>query len=238
MVYDRIDDVSKQTLILIIFLTLFTAGLLILALNKSSYQPKIAYKLPIPSITVKKSVADTLLLFGDLEVVPSSTASGTVQPKFDKYLLPILVKTGTNKITAVQLEMAFDPNVLTNIDIKPSNFLEGPIILINEINSRSGRISYALGIAPSASESGKQGEGTLATLTFQTKNKLTKLSVGKTASESAATGSGSLTSSNVVKTQALKQTGIVFLSKTFVTAEGLQQSALKSTNSAQLKFGN
>jgi len=200
---------SKPTLILIIILFLFTGGLLILALNKSLYKPTQIIQPPTPSIkplptsnvAVAESdsaVAETSLLFGSLEI-----ASSSGKPK--TYSLPIIINTGTNKVTAVQLELSFDPNILTNVNITPSTFFKNPNVIINKINTDIGRISYAL--TKNASESARQEAGTIATLTF----------------ESRISSAPSI---------------ITFLSRTFVTAQGLESSALKSTNSAELKFGN
>ena len=200
---------SKPTLILIIILFLSTVGLLILALNKSLYKPTQIIQPPTPSIislptsnvAVAESdsaVAETALLFGSLEI-----ASTSGKPK--TYSLPILINTGTNKVTAVQLELSFDPNILTNVNITPSTFFKNPNVVINKINTDTGKISYAL--AATQPEGSKQGEDTLVTLTFEARI----LSVSS---------------------------AITFLPRTFVTAEGLDSSALKSTNSAELKFGN
>ena len=192
---------SKSTFILIIILFLFTGGLLILALNKSSYNSKEVRQPPVPSVI--PVTAQTSLLFGSLEI---ASTSGT--PK--TYSLPIIINTGANKVTTVQLELAFDPNILTNVNITPSAFFKNPNVVINKINNDVGRISYALAETASesaspvhATERGKQGEDTLATLTFE---------------------SGMPSTSST----------ITFLPRTFVTAEGLDGSALKSTNSAEL----
>ena len=200
---------SRPTLILVILLFLIAGGLLALALNKSFYNPKDLSQ-PVPSVI--PVTAQTSLLLGNLDV-----ASPSSYPK--TYSLPILINTGTNKVTAVQLELAFDPNILTSVNITPSTFFKNPNVIINKINSDTGRISYALtasnaaaaesdsAAAKTASESAKKGEDTLAILTFN-----------------AGTPLASST--------------ITFLPRTFVTAEGLESSALKSTNSAVLKFGN
>lgn len=191
---------SKPTLILIMILFLSAGGLLILALNRSFSNPTQVTEPPIPSIS--PVIPETSLLFGSLE-----TASSSGIPK--TYSLPIIINTGANKVTTVQLELAFDPNILTNVNVTPSAFFKNPNVVINKINNDVGRISYAL--AETASESaspaqrGKQGEGTLATLTFE---------------------SGMPSTSST----------ITFLPRTFVAAEGLEQSALKSTNSAELSF--
>lgn len=209
---------SKPTLILIIVLFFFTGGLLILALNKSFYNPKdlsqpiqsVKPVIPTSNVAVTASdaaVAETSLLFGNLSIASSSS-----YPKI--YSLPIIINTGTNKVTSVQLELSFDPNILTKVNIIPSTFFKNPNVIINKINNDIGKISYALSKTASesaspvhATERGKQGEGTLAKLTFESKF------------SSAASA-------------------ITFLSRTFVTAEGLDSSALKSTNSAEFKFSN
>ena len=186
---------SKPTLILIIILFLLTGGLLTLALNKSFYSIKEENQPPISSTpTNNPNAPDTSLLFGDLDVASSSSYPKT-------YSLPILIKTGTNKVSAVQIELSFDPGILTNVSMKPSTFFKSPNVVINKINTAAGRIYYAL--VKTASESAKQREGTLATLTF----------------ESQISPFSSV---------------ITFLPRTFVTAEGFDGSALKSTNSAKL----
>lgn len=191
---------SKSTLILIIILFLSTGGLLILALNKSLYNPTQVIQPPTPSI--KPVLPETSLLFGKLE---TATSSGIAR----LYLLPIIINTGTNKVTTVQLELSFDPSILTNVSIAPSTFFKNPNVIINKIHTDTGKVFYAL--AATQPEGSKQGEGMLATFAFESKM-----------------SSGSST--------------ITFLPRTFVTAEGLESSALKSTNSAQLllqsKLGN
>jgi len=199
---------SKQTLILIIILSLSTVGLLILALNKSLYKPTQIIQPPTPSI--KPVLPETSLLFGSLDI-----ASTSGKPK--TYSLPIIINTGTNKVTAVQLELSFDPNILTNVNITPSTFFKNPNVVINKINNDIGKISYAI-----ASESARQGEDALATLTFNANVIFDNISNAPVASDSAAGNFSAIT----------------FLSRTFVTAQGLESSALKSTNSAELKFGN
>jgi hypothetical protein len=200
---------GKPTLFLIIILFLTTIGLLIVALNKSIYNSTKINEPTIPSTNTASP--DTSLLFGNLGVATSSSYPKT-------YSLPILINTGTNKVTAVQLELSFNPNILTNVSIAPSTFFKNPNIVINKINNDTGRISYALTKSASesaspvhATERNKQGEGTLAFLSFESRI------------------------SSVSST-------ITFLPRTFVTADGLEQTALISTNSAMFnilpKLGN
>ena len=252
---------SKQTFILIIILSLFTAGLLALALNKSYYTPKAALKQPSSlTPTINPYSPDTSLLFGDLQVVIASesaaVASDAVTTTFDvaktplsganTYSLPIIINTGANNVTAVQLELAFDPSILTDVNMNPSSFFEDPAVLLNRIDSKQGRISYALaasdaalGVQPLHSGSGVQGESTLATITFQTTATFEQVrlaDVVKTASETAERTLEQVKLVDETKQPIPRQTNIIFLPKTFVAAEGLSRSALKSTDSARLKF--
>lgn len=202
---------SKPTLFLIITLFVFTAGLLMLALNKPLNKPKQVIQPPTPSISPilpasNAAVAETSLLFGSLDIT-----SPFSMPK--KYIIPIEINTGSNKVTSVQLELSFDPNILTKVNITPSTFFKNPNVILNKINYDIGKISYAL----TSSESAMQKSDTLATIFF----------------ESAFTiSSNILSGSDSAKAKTF--TTFTFLPKTFVTAEGLEQSALKSTNSAEL----
>ena len=82
------------------------------------------------------------------------------------YSLPVIIQTGKNLVTGVQLELSFDPKIITNVSIQQGTFFSKPVILLNNIDIEAGRISYALGISPE--ESGKKGEDIVATLTFKT----------------------------------------------------------------------
>lgn len=80
-----------------------------------------------------------------------------------------MIKTGSgqkvNAVTAIQLEMQYDPKMLTNVTITPGAFIAGAVPLINAIDPVTGKITYALAIPPSAD--GKSGDGTVATIQFQ-----------------------------------------------------------------------
>ncbi len=190
-----IKTMSKRTLALIIFLSLVTIILLVIALRNPKSTPTKTSTSPI-----KTQIAQTSLLFGAVEMMPSSSSAKTTT-----YSLPINIKTNGNKVTAVQLELLYDPEALTDIAIQNGSFFTNPVVLLNNIDEKTGRISYALGVGPG--DTGKQGSGTLATLTFQ------------------------------IKPLGAKSTVIVFLPKTQVAAEGITQSVLKETNIAQINLG-
>ena len=122
---------SKRTLFLIFALFVITFVLLIITLYNPS-NPK-----PAPIVTVpKESVEQTILSFGQ----PVATSSSSVTSL--TYSLPITITTGKNKVTAVQLEMQYDPQVLTNVSITPSVFFKNPEILLSQIDEKTGRITF------------------------------------------------------------------------------------------------
>lgn len=181
-----------RTLTLIITLIFVTAGLFWLALTNQYSQP------PQPKIiqTPAQPTAQTILTFENPSMNPVSNSG---------FSLPITITTGKNTVTAVQLDLAYDPKLLTNVAIQKGTFFTEPVILLNNIDSKTGKISFALGINPN--ERGVNGEGVIATLTFQTKSKIPEA------------------------------TNIYFFPKTLVTAEGIEQSVLKSTKPAEFIVG-
>ncbi len=143
---------SKRTLFLIFALFIITAVLLALAL----YTPSSPKPAPIV-IAPKESVEQTVLSFG--EPVATSSSLTTLS-----YSIPVNITTGKNKVTAVQLELQFDPKVLANVVVAPGSFFKNPTELLNQIDTKTGRISYAFGIG--LTDQGVMGKGVVATLTF------------------------------------------------------------------------
>lgn len=190
---------SKRTLLLIFVLAALAALFLNLALKKPSQVPA-----PTPTqIPTPTPVAQSELNFGSLSsytAAPIDGSSGGLM-----HSLPILLKTGTNKVTAVQMELSFDPKVLKIVAVTAEAFFPNPVVLLNKLDQKNGRISYALGISPQ--DSGRKGQGTIATLTFE----------------------------SLVQTPT--QTAVQFLPKSLVTAEGVTESVLKSTGSGEFTVG-
>lgn len=148
---------SNRTLILIALLILITTGLVLIALN-SPYSPPTPAPPPIApnkALPIKQTVAETVLRFDD------PFAANAV------YSLPLMISTGRNAVTAVQVELSFDPQVLTKVTVNPGSFFNNPIVLLNDVDQQAGKISYALGISPQ--DNGISGEGVVATINFQTK---------------------------------------------------------------------
>lgn len=180
---------SRRTLALIAVLVVITAFLLVLALKPET--PGVPYSTvarptPPPSVAIQT----TLALVPSTLTVPTSSPSASVD---------VMIDTEENNVTAVQLELSYNPKVLSEVEVATSSgtFFENPVTLLKNIDPVKGTISYAVGIAPTGSP--KKGKGTIATISFK------------------AIGSTSQT------------TSITFSPKTLVTAEGATYSVLKDS---------
>jgi hypothetical protein len=139
----------KKTLILIVLLVIVTIGLLVIAL-----MPNLKTSAPVKPAPVSSVPA----------YLQTELAFSTPVNTLNTYSTDVLISSGSNKTTAVQLEISYDPKVLTNVDIVPGSFFTTPVVLLKKIDTVNGRISYALGISPSQKPT--SGNGTVATITF------------------------------------------------------------------------
>jgi hypothetical protein len=138
---------ANKTPLLIIILAILTGILLIVALS-----PKAI--VPITRTDQNKSAtpAETTLSFG------KATSTGS-QDSVD-----VIVNTGKATATAVQLEMTFDPKLISNIKIEPGNYTKNWGVLLNKVDYPNGRITYALGVPLSGGS--VKGTGSVANITF------------------------------------------------------------------------
>lgn len=145
----------KRTIALIVILILITASLLYIALSPKT-QPVVDQKQTTNKPTPVPVVNTKLMLSPNPVTISSTSASVNID-----------VDTGDNKLTAVQLEVMYDPKLLTNVDISiptQNSFVESPMILLKDVNKTEGKIVYAFGIPPTGNA--KKGVGTIATITF------------------------------------------------------------------------
>lgn len=139
----------KRTQIFIIALAIITVILLVLALFTNIAPPKTA---TAPKITTPKYMQTTLKL-----TTPQMLSTSSYQSE-------VQISTNQNEIMAVGLRISFDPNVLSNIDIKMGSFFASPSVLAKNISKIKGIIAYDLVLPP-----GKppvKGNGTLAIISF------------------------------------------------------------------------
>lgn len=171
-----------------LFLSLVTL-VVIFALRVKPDQVLKNTQIPSPS----SPSADTTLSFSPNSLFLTQGTTGS---------LDILIDTGNNKVTNVQLEIGYDPLLLSIISIQPGDFFPSPNVLFENNIIRTGRLSYALGVA--TDEEAVMGKGKVATLTFQ-KNP---------------------------NAFAQSQTTIAFFPKTLISAVDIQGTVLKAAENA------
>ncbi len=144
----RLSKLNKTPL-LIAGLVILTGVLLALSINsrKSPTTPG--------SGEIKKDFANSSLIFSD--EIRQSTSSGI-------YEMDIIIDSGDNKITGVQIELDFDPEILTEFDLTAGDFLSEPQLILKEIDNENGRASFVLGIKPE--QKSVSGKGIIATVSF------------------------------------------------------------------------
>lgn len=87
-----------------------------------------------------------------------ATASHNINEVF---LVNITIETGTNIVAAADIDMSYDPQVLSLEEILPGTFFDSPTELRKEIGV-PGKIYYSLG-----SLTPKQGSGIIAIISFR-----------------------------------------------------------------------
>lgn len=122
----------------------------------------------------------------NLTITPTDTGTQSVD---------IILDTGGKEVFGAQIELQFDPNVISNIEItKPASsfFGENSTELINKVSSETGLGTYA--IVLSASESEKIGKGPIATVKFQVNSayKATDITILPISSVTSLTSDGSV----------------------------------------------
>lgn len=151
---------SKRTIVLIVILVIITIGLLSLAfipLSKNNQSTPVTTQPTIPSVA-----KDVVLSFTPEVVQVSKIATASASASASA--IAVTIQSGTNKVTAVQLEVSYDPKVLTNVKVTPGTFFATPNIFFNTVDGTNGKISYAVGVSPSGQA--VSGNGEVATITF------------------------------------------------------------------------
>jgi hypothetical protein len=153
----------KKTLALISGLVLVTLILFVIALRASKTtinptNPQIS-QTPQAQVSPTVSMAHSILTMSPnpVEVAPGRQGQVTVN-----------IDTATNPVTAVQLELAYDPNIITNLKVTPGALFQNPVVLRDINNTQTGRYTYAFGITPNKPTI--QGTGVVAIVTFTAKN--------------------------------------------------------------------
>lgn len=142
---------SKQTLALIVSLLVVTIVLVVLAIlpQQSSTPQTPAGNEPTPT-----PYAHSKLMFSP-NPLTLTTTTGSVD---------VMIDTGINDVSAVELAIGYDPKKLTNVKATPATFFTKPNVFLNISDPKNGKLTYAL-VLP-FDVPGKHGTGTVATVTF------------------------------------------------------------------------
>ena len=141
---------SRKTLALISCLVIVLVALFVLSFAAPNSQVTRTTLQPTPT-----PIAQTIINLTPNPVTLTEGTPGTIDVTMD---------TSENEVTAVQLEVLYDPKALSDVSVKPGTFFTSPVPLLNTIDKKEGRISYALAIAPA--QSPLKGSGTVATIEF------------------------------------------------------------------------
>ena len=198
---------SRKTLLLITGLILLTALLVTIAIwqrniPKTQQLSTVNQTPTTPIPTAMQVPAHTLLSFSPSPLILAPTGKNEIQ---------VIVNSQSNQISAIQLELTYNPEKLTNVTVSaptaPSQpFFDKPNILLNRVDPTKGSITYAVGIAPTDTQ--KNGTGIVATISFTP-----KLFSGE-------------------------QTTMSLLPNTIVTSLGISQSILEKTSNGIISMSS
>jgi len=123
---------SKTTITLLVMLLIFSGILLFIVYTKQQNQIIVSLEKPLIS---RLEPARTSLSFETTQQAVKEGQTLTVG---------VMIHNANPYPSVAQLEIAYDPNVITIDSIKPGTFFEKPVIALQEIDPVGGRISYAL----------------------------------------------------------------------------------------------
>jgi len=145
----------RKTLALISGLVILTVILFIIALRSSQQTTRVSTQ-PTAMQPQPTSPAHSVLTLSPNPVTVSQGQQGSIN---------VNITTSDNQVTAIQLEIGYDPNVVSNLQVTPGPlFHQQPVVLINKNNTQTGRMTYAFGISPDTQPI--NGTGVVATITF------------------------------------------------------------------------
>ncbi len=139
----------NKTWLLVAGLVILTVVLLVVSLTSKNFSP-----LRSTPKEVKVDFAHTSLAVS--EDVRQSPDGG--------YETDVTINTYEDEISGAQIELSFDPKVLTNVDIEQGTFINSPAVLIKTVDTKTGVIRYAIAIKPG--DKMVKGEGVIATISF------------------------------------------------------------------------
>src|SRR5258708_9705646 len=62
--------------------------------------------------------------------------------------IAVLLDTGNKVVSAAQIELSYDTQVLTNVTVTPGTFFDNSLTLINTVDPKTGTIFFASSVSP------------------------------------------------------------------------------------------
>jgi len=183
----------RKTLALIAGLVLVTVILFIIALKTGQNQPS-AGKEQAAAPTAVPDMAHSVLSMSPDPVVVAPGGQGSVD---------VMVDPSDNLLTGVQLELSYDPKVISNIKVAYGSLFVNPLVLFHKGDAVKGTYTYGFGIQPG--QKPVAGKGTVATITFTatgavgTQSQLTLLPTSLVTARGTATSVLKMSSGTTVK---------------------------------------
>lgn len=151
-----------RTTFFIIILTLIATGLVIYSLLAESRKtPTVIVTTPSPTPLEQNVTKDATLSFNPpLLTMKAASSSATTE---------IVLDGTTHPVTGVQIELSYDPKIITNLQIasSSSSLWSTPDVnvLVKDVDPTLGRATYIAGINPSANPI--SGVGSVISLSFR-----------------------------------------------------------------------
>lgn len=119
-------------------------------------------KSPTSNTTVFPSPIPTSNAVTDVPRV--NTTSLLSFKKINSTSIAVTIDSGAKAVSAIQLEISYDPVVLKNVTITQGTFFDDPFVLSSKADPTSKSIFYAVGIR--STQQPKIGQGTIAIISF------------------------------------------------------------------------
>ncbi|HSW47464.1 MAG TPA: cohesin domain-containing protein [Candidatus Saccharimonadales bacterium] len=125
---------SKKLLaIIIVFLIIVGGFIFVNTVYLKDSKPQII----LVNKNLKNSALKTSLYFNPNLIMMTASQSAQVDIELNH-------NQAENNSKLIQLEISYDPTILYNVRVMSGNYLTNPDVILNNIDSTTGRISYAL----------------------------------------------------------------------------------------------
>ena len=96
-------------------------------------------------------------IFPTQAVVPSEntlalTPSELTAPPGKSTSVQVIIDSKGEQPSLIQMELAYDPGAISAVKVTPGTFFSQPQVLLNNVNARNGRVSYAIAPSPNQHE--------------------------------------------------------------------------------------